>query len=68
MAAGSSTATNSWPEPKPVDMGVKVYGLHGTGSPEPTGSLRVTMADRGPTDQDAWWNLRRGDVSERPRG
>lgn len=35
------------PEPKPVDMGVKVYDLHGTGSPEHTGSLRVTMVDRG---------------------
>ncbi len=35
------------PDPKPVDMGVKVYDLHGTGSPEHTGSLRVTMVDRG---------------------
>lgn len=35
------------PDPKPVDMGVEVYDLHGTGSPEHTGSLRVTMVDRG---------------------
>ncbi len=37
----------SGPDPKPVDMGVRVYDLHGTGSPEHTGSLRVTMVDRG---------------------
>lgn len=35
------------PDPKPVDMGVRVYDLHGTGDPEHTGSLRVTMVDRG---------------------
>ena len=33
--------------PGPVDMGVKVYDVHGTGSPEHAGSLRVTATDRG---------------------
>ena len=34
-------------DPKPVNMGVKVYDIQGTGSPEHTGSLRVTTIDRG---------------------
>ena len=34
-------------DPKPVDMSVKVYDIQGTGSPEHTGSLRVTTTDRG---------------------
>lgn len=35
------------PDPAPIDMSVKVYDIHGTGSPEHSGSLRVTSVDRG---------------------
>ena len=34
-------------DPMPLNMGVKVYDIQGTGSPEHTGSLRVTTIDRG---------------------
>ena len=35
------------PDPKPVKMGVKVYDIQGSGSPEHTGSLQVELVDRG---------------------
>ena len=35
------------PDPKPVEMGVEVYDLQGSGSPEHTGSLEVELIDRG---------------------
>ncbi len=34
-------------DPAPLTMSVKVYDIHGTGSPEHTGSLKVTARDRG---------------------
>lgn len=35
------------PDPAPIEMSVKVYDIQGTGSPEHSGTLRVTSADRG---------------------
>lgn len=34
-------------DPKPAAMSVKVFDIHGTGSPKHTGSLKVTARDRG---------------------